>query len=367
MNHIACHNQEVKRRHQRTILEEIKARTNLERQLPFPLENEVLVSVVIITYNHEQFIRECLQSVVDQITNFPFEVIVLDDDSMDNTTAIIQEFCKIYPFIRLYVGSRGNNISDLGKATGRYNCLVGHQLALGKYIAWLDGDDYWTFESKLQKQFEALESNPDWSMCFTLGQMLWPDQSLTPTWNPTQSTFDAFDCFSKLSNRELASSRMYRANLFKRELPEWFLQHPSDSTTDLWCAINGVIGWIPQKTTIYRIHGNSGYQGEGENYKSQLSQLRLMLLLQHGEWETWLPQKQMRQQFKHYISGITQGYPEEYFGKVTYLKIIRFGAYRLLTLWSRLELTCYYVVKMLICKVKPFRKSQSQKLVYNQQ
>jgi glycosyltransferase involved in cell wall biosynthesis len=366
MNHFIFNNQDRKRKHHRTILEEIKARTIVERQLPPPLELTVLVSVVIITYNHEQYIRKCLQSVVNQITNFPFEVIVLDDDSEDDTFKIIQEFRKDFPVIRTYSGSRDNNISELGRPTGRYSYLLGHQLALGKYIAWLDGDDYWVLDSKLQKQFEALESNPDWSMCFSLGQVLWPDQKLTPTWNPTLSTFDAFDCFAKLSNRELASSRMYRANLFKRELPEWFLQHSSDSTTDLWCAINGVIGWIPQKTTIYRIHENGGYQGESEDYKSQLSQLRLMLLLQYGEWETWLPQKQMLQQFKHFISGSTHGYPEEYFGKVTYLKIIRFGAYQLLSLRSRLELTCYYVLKMLKCKVNPLRKSKSQKLVYNQ-
>lgn len=110
------------------------------------------VSVCVITYNHVDFVRECLQSLVDQKTTFRFEVIVEDDCSTDGTQEIVKEFAARYPDIVHAVLHDEN----LGPATTYFHL---HGLACGEYIAYLDGDDY-ALPGKLQAQSDFLDTNP---------------------------------------------------------------------------------------------------------------------------------------------------------------------------------------------------------------
>lgn len=114
-------------------------------------EKVPLVSVCVVTYNQEGYIRECLQSVVDQDTDFDFEVLVADDCSTDDTRSIVREFAEKYPHILTPIFHTKN--------IGAFNNYVFvHQAAKGKYIAHLDGDDYW-LPGKLQIQKKFLDEN----------------------------------------------------------------------------------------------------------------------------------------------------------------------------------------------------------------
>jgi len=118
-----------------------------------------LVSVCLITYKHESYIRQALDSIVMQNVNFPWEVIVADDCSPDNTRQIILEYKRKYPdLIKLLFQER--NVGG-GKI---FVDLINS--AQGKYIAYIEGDDYWTDENKLQKQFDFMESHKDFSLCY---------------------------------------------------------------------------------------------------------------------------------------------------------------------------------------------------------
>jgi glycosyltransferase involved in cell wall biosynthesis len=118
---------------------------------------EPVLSVCFITYNHEQYIRQALDSVLLQQVNFSMEVVIGNDCSTDGTTLIVQEYLEKYPDrIRL------NPIeSNIGMTA---NWLSTIQASKGKYIAMLEGDDYWTDVHKLQKQVDFLDANPDYSM-----------------------------------------------------------------------------------------------------------------------------------------------------------------------------------------------------------
>lgn len=121
---------------------------------------DVLLSVFMITYNHEKFIRRSLESVMVQKVNFKFEVIIGEDNSTDNTRSIIKEFEAKYPGIIKPIYHEVN----VGGVRNAYEfCFP--QLT-GKYIACLEGDDYWTDPNKLQKQVDFLENNPDYSFCY---------------------------------------------------------------------------------------------------------------------------------------------------------------------------------------------------------
>ncbi|MGP1433494.1 MAG: glycosyltransferase family 2 protein [Catonella sp.] len=133
--------------------------------------DEVKVTVCCPAYNHGKYIRKCLEGIVNQITDFKYEVLIRDDASTDNTRSIIEEYVEKYPelFIPVYekenMWNKGIDIHAYMKENVR-----------GKYIAYCEGDDYWTDMHKLQKQFDALEKNPELSMCTHMTQFVSEDE-----------------------------------------------------------------------------------------------------------------------------------------------------------------------------------------------
>ena len=118
---------------------------------------EIKVSVCVVTYNQEKYIAECLQSLVDQETDFRFEIIVGEDCSTDNTRAIVDEFAIKYPDI-IVKNYHEHNIGPIE------NILSTYKMARGEYIAHLDGDDY-ALPGKIKKQVLALDENRDCVIC----------------------------------------------------------------------------------------------------------------------------------------------------------------------------------------------------------
>jgi glycosyltransferase involved in cell wall biosynthesis len=114
------------------------------------------VTVCVVTYNQEKYIRECLKSIVEQDVNFDFEVLVADDCSTDNTREIVREFSAKYPHIIKPI----LRVKNVGALT---NYLGVHKSARGAYVAHIDGDDL-MLPGKLQKQADFLDLNPDFSV-----------------------------------------------------------------------------------------------------------------------------------------------------------------------------------------------------------
>lgn len=123
--------------------------------------DKIKVSIRCFAYNHERFIRQCLDGFVMQKTDFRFEAIVHDDASTDNTAAIIREYAEKYPDIIKPIYETENQYS---KHDGSLTRIMNAHTR-GKYVAMCEGDDYWTDPYKLQKQVDFLESHPDYVMC----------------------------------------------------------------------------------------------------------------------------------------------------------------------------------------------------------
>lgn len=120
-----------------------------------------LVSICCITFNHSQYIADALDSFLIQKTTFPFEIIVRDDCSTDGTTEIIREYAENFPRLIKPIYESSNQYSQ---GVQPFPVVMSH--AQGKYIAICEGDDYWTDPTKLQKQFDFLQTHPDFSMIF---------------------------------------------------------------------------------------------------------------------------------------------------------------------------------------------------------
>lgn len=132
----------------------VKPITNNEA---FALETEIKVSVIVVTYNHAAFIAKSLDSILSQVTDFPFEVIVTDDASTDETAAIVRRYAVEFPDRIKPILAQTN----VGPSANFEKAL---KLASGKYLAYCDGDDYWNDNAKLQQAVDVLDANPDYSI-----------------------------------------------------------------------------------------------------------------------------------------------------------------------------------------------------------
>lgn len=131
-----------------------------------------LVSVCLITYNHSKYIRQAIDSILMQQVDFGWELVIADDFSTDGTREILQEYKNKHPdFIQLIL--QPTNVGA-GK-----NWLKLLSSANNKYIAYLEGDDYWTDPLKLQKQVDFLEANQDYSLCFTNSTIIFEGSDTT--------------------------------------------------------------------------------------------------------------------------------------------------------------------------------------------
>lgn len=126
-------------------------------------KDKILVSICCLAYNHENYIRQCLEGFLMQKTNFEFEILIHDDASLDHTTNIIREYEQKYPEI----------IKPIYQTENQYSNGVGVSVnfqfprAKGKYIAMCEGDDYWTDPLKLQKQVDFLEANEEYVLTYS--------------------------------------------------------------------------------------------------------------------------------------------------------------------------------------------------------
>lgn len=187
------------------------------------VDNQPLVSVCVQTYQHFNFIKQCLDGILIQKTTFPFEILLGDDESTDGTREICLEYAEKYPDkIRLFLHHRVNNIKVDGKATGRFNFLYNLYSARGKYIAFCEGDDYWTDPYKLQKQVDFLEKNIGFVISFHDSKVIDLEENLI-TKSYLQDTFKG-----SLAEEDLQKGAVFLLltacfrNVIKEYPPEFF-------------------------------------------------------------------------------------------------------------------------------------------------
>lgn len=221
-------------------------------QTTFPL-----VTITSSTYNRELYIAQAIEGMLMQITNFPLEIIISDNCSTDRTIDIIKEYQAHYPGKITLLTSNKN-----------YGMMVNFQKVIeaanGKYIANCDGDDYWTDPCKLQKQVDFLESNPDYSMCFT--NTLEFNQLTQETWIAKKFIWDTCDTSGLLFQNSLEmpkfgedlctpghiSSIVFRNKLFR--FPEWYKNcYVNDETLYLMLSKFGKAKFFNDVATVYRI------------------------------------------------------------------------------------------------------------------
>ncbi|MDL2266727.1 glycosyltransferase [Desulfovibrio sp. OttesenSCG-928-G15] len=218
-------------------------------------KDQATVSVLTLTYNHERFIAQNIQSVIDQKTDFPVEHIIVDDGSADATQRIILQYAKEYAHITPVLRKGGTYTDLCGPSPRRL-----FNMASTEYVSLCDGDDYFCDPDKLQKQYTFLRENPRYSICFHPVLIDWEE---TPERNclfpgprdlpPHKQPYTLTDLVRW--NFMSTSSVMYRWR-FREGLPYWFFESalPGDWYWHMLHAEVGRIGMLYEAMSVYRRH-----------------------------------------------------------------------------------------------------------------
>jgi glycosyltransferase involved in cell wall biosynthesis len=206
------------------------------------------VSVLIITYNHEQYIAQALESVLMQEADFDYEVVVGEDCSTDATRSILLDYRSRFGD-RLRPLLRDNNIGM------HANLIQTLEACKGRYVALLEGDDYWISPEKLSRQADLLDEQPELAMCFHDVKCVFEpgceihDPKLT---RASKLVFTLDDLLEK--NLMHSCSVMFRRGLF-RVVPRWYFTLPlGDWPLHILNAQHGNIGYIDAVMGAYRVH-----------------------------------------------------------------------------------------------------------------
>jgi glycosyltransferase involved in cell wall biosynthesis len=231
--------------------------------------DNVMVSVCMITYNHEKYIREAIEGVLMQKADFIIELIIGEDFSTDNTRIICQEYSAKHPDkIRLLASDK-----NLGMMP---NFVRTTEACIGKYIALCDGDDYWTDPNKLKKQVDFLQENEDFVICHHNMQVIYENNTRAPhlSNSPGQKDISTIEDLARLYFIYTASS-IYRNGLIKK-LPEIF-HHSTLGDYFLYMLIAqyGRIKYFPDVMGVYRVHENGIWSKLSEDIKTE-NQLKLL-------------------------------------------------------------------------------------------
>ncbi len=210
------------------------------------------VSVLVITYNHEKYLAQALDSILSQRVNFPFEVVVGEDKSPDRTLQIALDYQAQHPDI-VRVLDRGKNLGITA------NLIDSFAQCHGDFVAILEGDDYWLSPTKLQHQVDFLDANPTFSMCHTNCVVI-DEHSGQPTVNRREPDWDRIlgveDFFQE--HPVVTCTVMVRNGMIK-EWPNWF--HKLKATDLAFCILHaelGPVGYLKEVSAVYRKH-SEGY------------------------------------------------------------------------------------------------------------
>jgi glycosyltransferase involved in cell wall biosynthesis len=239
------------------------------------------VSVCVMTYNHAPFIRQALDSVLMQETNFPFEICIGEDESSDGTRENCLTYAERHPdMIRLFLRDRVDVIYVDNKPTGRFNIVETLKACRGDYVALLDGDDYWTTPHKLQRQADFLDQNPQVAVC---GHDIhavddtgadYPNYRWPKPEKPLSTTSDVLQ-----RNLLPTCSCMFRAAAIAN-LPRWIFEvRMADWPLQILASLHGQIAFLDEVMADFRVHPGGVWSSisEDERLTADLRCLSLSL------------------------------------------------------------------------------------------
>ncbi|WP_316839650.1 glycosyltransferase family 2 protein [Pedobacter gandavensis] len=216
-------------------------------------DQQIMVSICCLTYNHEKYIKQAVEGFVMQKTNFSVEIIIGEDCSTDHTREILNDYVSRYPD-KIRIITSPTNVGANNNAVRVFKAVR------GKYIAICDGDDYWTDPLKLQKQVDFLEENEAFVMCGHYSKRISENNEIHYlNFNPKPLVY-SFDDVMTENNTEISTlTIVFRnsAEIKKMYTADWFLKcNAPDKFIKLYTTfVSGKgIYILPETMSCYRLH-----------------------------------------------------------------------------------------------------------------
>lgn len=265
---------------------------------------QVKVSVCMTTYNHAKYLRQALDSVLSQKTTFKFEVVIHDDASTDRTCEIIREYAEKYPNQIIPLLQKENQFSK-GKNLDKEFILP---VCKGEYLAFLEGDDYWTDAFKLQKQYDILENHPMSAICVHRVAVVTEDGQPTKKECPSRKRLKKDSAISGMEFLTYNEYVFQTGSYFFRKRYMDELMHDRTKLSEYfngdecilrWAIQNGDIFFINETMSVYRVNVPTGWS---TGYAKHSVQQRIAYLKKSIEAEL-LFNEESHAQYRRLIEG----------------------------------------------------------------
>lgn len=264
--------------------------------IPTPVTEQVwpegtlpIVAVNVNTYNHCQFIRDCIEGIIMQKTTFPVRVLIFDDCSTDGTREIVQEYEAKYPHLITGFYPKENTFRKPNRSEALKPRKIIRDTAL--YIAKCEGDDYWIDSLKLQKQIEVLENDPDCSLCFHPTKFVRnnnPLDSYIHAPSIKRDKYTMIDVIRGGGGFMATNSMVYRTEYLKNNYPDWARKAPvGDLPLMLVLASKGHFRYVDDVMGVYRImSSDSAWSAKMKDWKNRKKH-HYQILDMWDEFDKW--------------------------------------------------------------------------------
>lgn len=230
------------------------------------MKEEIMVSILCLAYNHEKYIKDALDSFINQNVNFKYEIIINDDCSTDSTAQIIKEYAEKYPQIIKPIFQKENQYSK------HRRMLIDILLpeAKGKYFAICEGDDYWTDQNKLQKQFDLMEANDEYSMCVSNAMVVDNNKNKVGEINTVENnSILTCDDFILGGGQYVATNSIFSRMKYIEQLPTYFNDFSIDYLWQIFLSSMGKTYCFKEPMVAYRINTGSSWTDKIMNDESK--------------------------------------------------------------------------------------------------
>lgn len=261
--------------------------------------DEILVSILCMTYNHEHYIADALEGFIRQKTNFKIEVIVHDDASTDHTAEIITKYAEKYPGLIKTIMQKENQYSKHVKIRVTYM----YPEVLGKYIALCEGDDYWTDSNKLQKQVDFMVAHPDCTMCYHAAEIVnVQTNQCIGLIRPYKKTFILpSDKLFFGGGDDVPTASILFLSKFVKTSPQFVMECPvGDHPLALIMSFHGRIGYIDEVMSVRNLwvenSWNTKFNQQGDaNRRMNHIRAIIRLLYDYDKYSEYKYTKQIKQ------------------------------------------------------------------------
>lgn len=210
------------------------------------------ITVVVMAYNQRDYVKQCINSILDQQIDIDFDILIHDDCSDDGTHEILVNYQRQYPEKITIIHQESRKFLIDGFNMMIYKYVIPH--VKSKYVAYCDGDDYWCDPLKLKKQYKFMESHPDYSMCFHNAFQLRTNNDMSSKWFiKDEGDINVSDLINDRPGVCVATSSIFLKSETFKDFSEWRKRFPvEDVPMYITAALHGKIHRLKDIMCVYR-------------------------------------------------------------------------------------------------------------------